>query len=94
MYADDESIQIEITAEISYQVPIEVDDENDSYYDSEEKETIYFSTVSETIERIDIAKVDALAYIIDETDFDRDIEIQSINKGRTLKVEPETNRWF
>lgn len=91
IYIDDESIQIEITADVYFTVELTIDDEEYSVYDEDIRDFIYLETTTEAVERQVKAKVIAIAFIEDEKQFEDDLEIIDINKGIKFKVDPESS---
>ncbi len=85
---EEECIEIEIDVELSYYVELTIDDEENSYYDDEEKIMHFYGVRIEPIERTTTATVTALAYITDKNDYDKFLEITEINKDVSLKISP------
>lgn len=86
---DDESIEIEIEADLTFTVDLTIDDENYSYYDSEDKETYYFETTTEEVKRNVTAKVSAIAYIASKEEYEDELEITDVNKDKELVIKEE-----
>lgn len=86
---DEESIEIEIEANVTFKVELLIDDEYYSHYDKEDKVTYYFETKVEEIERDVKATLSVLAYIVDKDDYDDELEVLEINKDEKLVIEEQ-----
>lgn len=86
---EDESIEIEIEINLTFKVEVVIDDEDYSYYDSDDKQRHYFQTRREEIERDTTATLSALAHIIDKDDYDEELEVLEINKDAELTIESD-----
>jgi hypothetical protein len=78
-------IEIEARARISFRVEIEVDDEQNAYYDDEEKEWHYLDTTTEILEQDQIVNVLLVAEVPIAGDEYIEIEIEEINNGKDLQ---------
>lgn len=86
---DEESIEIEIEVSLTFKVELVIDDENYSYYDSEDKITYYLETKVEEIQREVIATISAIAYIVKKDEYDEELEIIEINKDKELIIKEQ-----
>jgi|SRR5690554_367391 len=86
---DEESIEIEIEANVTFKVELVIDDEDYSHYDNEDKVTYFFETRVEEIERNVTASLSVLAYIINKDEYDDQLEILEINKDENLVIREE-----
>lgn len=86
---DEESIEIEIEADLTFKVEIVIDDEDYSHYDNEDNVMYYFETKIDEIERNVTATLSVLAHIINENDYDDELEILEINKDVNLVIEEQ-----
>ena len=84
---DEESIEIEIEANLTFKVELLVDDEDYSHYDSEDKVTYYYETKVEEVEREVTAKLSVVAYITNKDEYDEEFEIMEINKDEKLVIQ-------
>lgn len=78
-------IEIEAKARISFRVEIVVDDEENAYYDDEEKEWHYLDTTTEILEQDQIINVLLIAEVPIAGDEYIEIEIEEINNGKDLQ---------
>ncbi|APS39787.1 PIN domain-containing protein [Salegentibacter sp. T436] len=86
---EDESIEIEIEANLTFKVEIVIDDEDYSYYDIDDKQRHYFQTKRVEIERDTTATISALAHIINKDDYDEEFEVLEINMDTDLRIESD-----
>lgn len=86
---DEESIEIEIEANVTFKVELVIDDEEYSRYDDEDKVTYYFETKVEEIKREVTATLSALAYIINKDEYEDELEVLEINKDENLVIKEE-----
>ena len=86
---NEDSIEIEIEADLTFTVDLTIDDENYSYYDSEDKETHYYETTTEEVKRNVTAKVSAIAYITSKEEYEDELEIIDVNKDKELIIKEE-----
>lgn len=86
---DEESIEIEIEADLTFKVDLVIDDEDYSHYDNEEKVVHYYETKVEEIKRDVTAKLSVLAHIINNVDFEEDLEILEINRDVKLLIKEQ-----
>ena len=86
---EDESIEIEIEANLTFKVEVVIDDEDYSYYDIDDKQRHYFQTKRVEIERDTTATISALAHIIDKDDYDEEFEVLDINMNTDLTIDSD-----
>lgn len=86
---DEESIEIEVEANVTFKVELVIDDEDFSHYDNEDKVTYYFDTKVEELKRDVIATLSVFANIIDKENFDESLEVFEINKDQNLEIHEE-----
>lgn len=86
---DEESIEIEIVANVTFKVELVIDDEEYSRYDDEDKVTYYFETKVEEIKREVTATLSALAYIINKDKYEDELDVLEINKDENLVIKEE-----
>ena len=82
-------IEIEVEVNLTFKVEVVIDDEDYSYYDSDDKQRYYFQTKREEIERDTTATLSILAHIIDKDDYDEEFEILEINKDAEIIIESD-----
>lgn len=82
--ASQDSVTFQAEAKIILHVEVEVDDENNGYYDSEDKEWIAMGTKKDTIEDTLIVPIELLAFKPEPDEEVIDFEINSINQNRPL----------
>lgn len=83
---DEDIIAIQCEANISYSVDIEIDDENNAWYDDEDKVWHYMDTTTERIEDEDVILVDLTIEIPQAGDEFAELEIVEINEGKDLRI--------
>jgi hypothetical protein len=87
----DDKIYLEIMVRIGIDVDLEVDDEDNSIYDSEDKVMIFLGTTHENIQDEIEVPIKAFLRIESEDDFEDEIEIEQINEGKSLEL--VADRW-
>jgi len=80
---DEDEIIFEVETSIYYEVDLEIDDEEFSYYDEEDKEWIYYETTTKRVKKSFSIPVEILAQIAsDDTVY---TEVTEINNGKKIK---------
>lgn len=83
-----EKMRLEIVAKIYFAVDIEIDDENSSIYDSEDKMMMYLDTRTITINRTEYVPI-IMEYPMDDEDYYSELEIEKINYDKPLEINSE-----
>lgn len=86
---DEDSIEIEIVANLTFNVDLVIDDQDFSYYDHEDNVTYCFETKVEEIERNVTAQISAIAYITSQDEYEDELEIVDVNKDKELVIKEE-----
>lgn len=83
-----ENMRLEIFATIYFAVDIEIDDEDSSVYDSEDKEMMYLDTKTITINRTEYISI-IMEYPMDDEEYHSELEIMKINYDKPLEIKSE-----
>jgi hypothetical protein len=90
---ENESINIEVVAQVEYVVRLTIDDSESSVYDYEDKVTLYFDTAVRDIKGNDEAVLNISTYIMSANNYEDFFDIIDINEGFKFKVEDDTE-WY
>lgn len=88
-----DSVTFHAEAKIIIRVEVEVDDENNGYYDSDDKVWISLDTRSETIEDTFIVPIEILAFKPGADEEYMDVEISEINHNRPLDFPDDSHMY-
>lgn len=87
----DEIITIEVEARTNVKINVETDDDNSMYYDSDDKMYHYYDTNTLFIEQEFDSSLIASIEIIDEYDYSKNFEVESINENKKISIDIDHN---
>lgn len=88
--SDDENLEIEVSAIVSYKVTLNIPDENTGIYDHEDGAMLFRENTDIEVEQDDLTvPMKINFYIVNDEDFDTEYELLSINDDKDIEIRPD-----